>query len=204
MRSKRTVDLHVSWNSKVSSKHPDLAVCVGLVEDTFVERSNAEIIELRNEVETAVVGEYNIETLKDNPTIRAYRDFYWKLGVDPTKIRPSGEALLRRILRSRGIPSISTVVDAYNLASLCTMIPISGFDRDLLNDPLHIRFAEANEKFIGIGMNTPQSLDEGTLVLEDRERILCIYPYRDSNHTKISLTTRNVGLSPMEPRKSRL
>ncbi|UCD97169.1 MAG: hypothetical protein JSV35_03745 [Candidatus Bathyarchaeota archaeon] len=128
------MDLYVSWRSKVSVKHPDLAVCVGVVEDTIVERSNAEINELRNEVETAVINEHHIETLKENPTIRAYRDFYWRLGVDPTKTRPSGEALLRRILRSRGIPSISTVVDAYNLASLSTMIPISGFDRDLLND----------------------------------------------------------------------
>ncbi|UCD97170.1 MAG: hypothetical protein JSV35_03750 [Candidatus Bathyarchaeota archaeon] len=57
-----------------------------------------------------------------------------------------------------------------------------------------MRFADANEKFLGIGMNAPQLLDEGTLVLADQERILCMYPYRDSDQTKITLTTRNVGL----------
>lgn len=71
--------------------------------------------------------------LKDNPTVRAYRDFCWKLNMDPTKTRPLGEALLRRVLHAKQLPRISTVVDAYNLVSTKTMIPISGFDEDKLN-----------------------------------------------------------------------
>jgi DNA/RNA-binding domain of Phe-tRNA-synthetase-like protein len=135
---------------------------------------------------------YNIETLKDNPTVRAYRDFYWKLGIDPTKTRPSGEALLRRILHGDELPQISTVVDAYNLASTKTIIPISGFDKDRLNQPFYVRFAGNNEAFTGIGVSKPMSLMNKMLVLADQKQILCIYPHRDSDHTKITENTQNV------------
>jgi len=130
--------------------------------------------------------------LKDNPTVRAYRDFYWNLDIDPTKTRPSGEALLRRVPHGHELPHISTVVDAYNLASMKTIIPISGFGKDLLNPPLNIRFAKKGETFTGIGMNKPMTLTDGMLVLADENQILCIYPYRDSDRTKIIEQTRNV------------
>lgn len=83
-----------------------------------------------------VKTKYDVETLKDEPTVRAYRDLYWRLGIDPTKTRPSGESLLRRVLHGNELPNTSTVVDAYNLASMKTIIPISGFDLDLLVPPV--------------------------------------------------------------------
>jgi len=112
--------------------------------------------------------------------------------LDPTKTRPSGEALLRRVLHGKELPCISTVVDAYNLASMKTIIPISGFDRGRLNPPFQIRFAKNGVNFIGIGMNKPVILTDKLLVLADEKQILCIYPYRDSDYTKITGQTRNV------------
>ena len=41
-------------------------------------------------------------------------------------------------------------------------------------------------------MNKPMALTDKTLVLTDENQILCIYPYRDSDHTKITRQTRNV------------
>jgi DNA/RNA-binding domain of Phe-tRNA-synthetase-like protein len=112
--------------------------------------------------------------------------------VDPTKTRPSGEALLRRVLHGNELPRISTVVDAYNLASMKTIIPISGFDADLVDQPFHVRFAGDGEVFSGIGMTKPMPLKNNALVLTDERQILCIYPYRDSDRSKITLQTRNV------------
>lgn len=73
-----------------------------------------------------------------------------------------------------------------------TIIPISGFDKDRLNPPFQIRFAKNGETFRGIGMNKPMTLTDKMLVLADENQILCIYPYRDSDHTKITRQTRNV------------
>jgi DNA/RNA-binding domain of Phe-tRNA-synthetase-like protein len=147
---------------------------------------------LRRTITEEVRGEYKLELLKDNPTVRAYRDLFWSLDIDPTKTRPSGEALLRRVLHGREIPRISTVVDSYNLASLKTIIPLSGFDLDALHLPLCVRFSKRNEEFHGIGMDAPMRLEKKMLVLADDKQIVCIYPYRDAEATKITEKTRNV------------
>jgi DNA/RNA-binding domain of Phe-tRNA-synthetase-like protein len=57
-----------------------------------------------------------------------------------------------------------------------------------------VRFAEEGEPFIGIGMDKPVALKGNMLVLADTKRVLCIYPHRDANQTKITEKTRNVLL----------
>jgi DNA/RNA-binding domain of Phe-tRNA-synthetase-like protein len=37
---------------------------------------------------------HNIESLKGEPALRAYRDFFWEIKVDPTKTRSAAEALI--------------------------------------------------------------------------------------------------------------
>ncbi len=112
--------------------------------------------------------------------------------IDPTKTRPSGEALLRRVLHGNELPHISAAVDAYNLASMKTIIPISDFDLDRLTLPFQVRFAEDGEPFMGIGMDKPVDLADKMLVLADKKQVLCLYPYRDCDHTKIAMQTRNL------------
>ena len=185
------MQIHVNWSQEVSYRFPELAVCIGTITDIHNEKENERIEQLREAVYQEVKTKHNIETLKDNPTVRAFRDFYWKLGIDPTKTRPSGEALLRRLLHGDELPRISAVVDAYNLASTKTILPISGFDVDLLNQPFHVRFAKNGETFTGIGMDKPITLTEQMLVLADQKQVLCIYPYRDTDLTKITMQTRN-------------
>lgn len=186
------MQIEVNWDSRVAAKFPELAICIGTINNVRPERDNEQIQRLRKAVYEDVGSKYNVETLKDNPTVRAYRDFYWKLDIDPTKTRPSGEALLRRVLHGDELPRISTVVDAYNLASMQTIIPISGFDRDCLAPPFQVRFAKNGETFTGIGMAKPMKLTEKMLVLADGRQVLCIYPYRDCDNTKITMQTRNV------------
>jgi DNA/RNA-binding domain of Phe-tRNA-synthetase-like protein len=189
------MEISVCWSAEVSKKFPELAICIGVINNVHVEKENEQIQRLKKSVYAETRGKYNIGTLKDNLTVRAYRDFYWKLGIDPTKTRPSGEALLRRVLHGDELPQISTIVDTYNLVSTKTIIPISGFDKDCLNQPFCVRFAENNEAFIGIGMSKPMSLMDKMLILADQKRILCIYPYRDSDHTKITENTRSVVIT---------
>jgi DNA/RNA-binding domain of Phe-tRNA-synthetase-like protein len=186
------MQFHLNWDSRVLSKFPELAICIGIIHGVHVEKENEQIQKLKESVYREMRAKYNIETLKDNPIVRAYRDFYWKLNIDPTKTRPSGEALLRRVLHGEDLPRISTVVDAYNLASMKTIIPISGFDEDRLSPPFQLRFANNGETFTGIGMSKPLILTNNMLVLADERQVLCIYPYRDADYTKITEKTKNV------------
>ena len=180
----------INWSQKVAERFSKLAICVGLISGVQVKKENEQTLRLKQEASASVKAGYSADTLKENSTVRAYRDFYWELGIDPTKTRPSGEALLRRVLVGKGLPSISTVVDAYNAASLVTIIPISGFDFELLSFPLQIRFAGEDEEFLGIGMEKPVKLAKSIMVMADAKMAICIYPYRDCEQTKISEITR--------------
>jgi DNA/RNA-binding domain of Phe-tRNA-synthetase-like protein len=188
------MQINVHWSPEVAREFPELQICIGEINNLENEKANERIQRLSSTVCDEVRAKYNIETLKDDTTVRAYRDFYWKLGVDPTKTRPSGEALLRRVLHGEELPRISTVVDAYNLASMKTIIPISVFDADRLDPPFHVRFANHEDVFAGIGMTKPMPLKDNSLVLADAKQILCVYPYRDSDHSKITLETGNALL----------
>jgi DNA/RNA-binding domain of Phe-tRNA-synthetase-like protein len=57
-------------------------------------------------------SKYTTDSIKEMPAIQATRQAYKKCGKDPSRYRPSSEALCRRILR-RGIPlyQIDTLVD---------------------------------------------------------------------------------------------
>ena len=99
--------IQVHWQEEVASKFPELAICTGVIHEVKVQSTTLETEKLRNEIFEEARRNFVLETLKDNPIVRAYRDFFWSLDIDPTKIRPSGEALLRRILQGKNIPKIS-------------------------------------------------------------------------------------------------
>src|SRR5213593_855629 len=54
----------------------------------------------------------------DIPGVAETRALFHRLDIDPTKTRPSSEALLRRVLQGKGLPRVNAVVDVCNLCSL--------------------------------------------------------------------------------------
>jgi DNA/RNA-binding domain of Phe-tRNA-synthetase-like protein len=182
------IDIHVK------TKFPGLQVLTCEILGVKIERRSAELEKFAENLMEQVRQKYSLESLKDFPTFRAYRDFFWKAGIDPTKNRPAAEALIRRILGGKALPQINTLVDAYNLASVKTEIPLAAFDMEKLKGDLVMRFAEKGEEFMGIGMEKPMSLQGGEIVISDAEKLVAIYPHRDAENTKITMTTKNVLL----------
>jgi len=170
---------------------PDLYVQVIKIKEVSVKRENPKLESYKEEVFQEIREKYRLEALKEDPIFRAYRDFFWKLGIDPTKNRPAAEALIRRILRGKPIPKINTLVDAYNLVSIKTAVPIACFDAALLEGKPFMREAKPGEKFLGIGMDKPVTLMGGEAVMQDDKRLIAIYPYRDADHSKVTEKTRN-------------
>lgn len=176
----------------LQERFPRLTAQVIRFRNVKVERKNNELELYKKEMAQEVVGKWNLEDLRDHHKFRAYRDFFWKLDIDPTKTRPAAEALIRRVLRGRDLPLINTWVDSYNLASMKTAIPIASFDSDLLEGDLMMREAIQGEMFLGIGMDKPVVLNGGEVVIEDGKRLVAIYPYRDADYSKVNLSTHNV------------
>ncbi len=134
---------------------------------------------------------FTAEELKDLPKVRAYRDFYWRMGIDPTKQRPASEALVRRLIKRRSIPKISYIVDAGNLASIETLIPIGIYDSRFVRGWLRLRLAKDGERFIDI-VGNERHLKPHEIVLADEEGPLHIFPYRDSYRTRVREDTEEI------------
>jgi DNA/RNA-binding domain of Phe-tRNA-synthetase-like protein len=181
-------------NARVRDRFPQLTICITNLKVVKVDGSNIKLESFKKEVFKQVSEDYNLKTLKDVDIFRAYRDFFWKVDIDPTKIRPAAEALIRRVLAGKPIPKINSLVDAYNLASIKTEIALAAFDEDKLKGNLTARFAESGEEFLGIGMTEPMKLKGGEIIIADEEKIIAIYPHRDSAQTKITNSTHNVLL----------
>ena len=92
------------------------------------------------------------ESIKLQPAIVATREAYRVCGKDPSRYRPSAEALRRRLLRGLELYRIDTLVDLINLVSLRTGYSIGGFDADkIVGTDLCLGIGKADEPFEGIG-----------------------------------------------------
>jgi DNA/RNA-binding domain of Phe-tRNA-synthetase-like protein len=114
------------------------------------------------------------------------RTLYKALGIDPTKTRPSNEALLRRALKGEGLYRINTLVDALNLASLREQLPFGLYDLDRVRPPVTLRLGGEAESYEGIRKGPVQVA--GRPVLVDAEGPFG-NPTSDSLRTSITLAT---------------
>jgi DNA/RNA-binding domain of Phe-tRNA-synthetase-like protein len=80
----------------------------------------------------------------------AVRAMYWRVGIDPTKRRPSSEALLRRVLRGDRLPRVNTLVDLCNWCSLELQFPYGLYDADRINGEVMLRLGHQGEEYAGI------------------------------------------------------
>ena len=130
---------------------------------------------------------YTTDSIKDMVTIRATREAYKKCGKDPSRYRPSGEALCRRILRGMPLYQIDTLVDLINLVSIRYGYSIGGFDADKFEgDTLTLGIGKAGEPYEGIGRGELNI--EGMPVYRDAIGGVGT-PTSDNERTKLGLET---------------
>jgi len=83
-------------------------------------------------------------------TIAAVRAMYKRVGIDPTKTRPSSEALLRRVRKGDELPRINSLVDIINWCSLETQLPYGLYDLDKILGAVTLRLGRPGEEYEGI------------------------------------------------------
>lgn len=133
---------------------------------------------------------YTTDSIKNMVPINATRHAYKALGKDPSRYRPSSEALCRRILRGLDLYRIDTLVDLINLVSIASGYSIGGFDADRIQgNSLVLGVGEKDEPYEGIG--------RGMLNIENlpvyRDAVGGIgTPTSDNERTKITLQTTSL------------
>jgi DNA/RNA-binding domain of Phe-tRNA-synthetase-like protein len=80
----------------------------------------------------------------------AVRTMYKRVGLDPTKTRPSNEALLRRILKGGAIPRINAMVDVVNWCSVEFQLPYGLYDASCIRGNVTMRLGRDGEEYAGI------------------------------------------------------
>ncbi|MDE6179925.1 MAG: hypothetical protein K2G02_02120 [Phocaeicola sp.] len=133
---------------------------------------------------------YTTDSIKEMITIRATREAYKKCGKDPSRYRPSGEALCRRILRGIPLYQIDTLVDLINLVSIRYGYSIGGFDSEKIQgDRLVLGIGKAGEPYEGIGRGILNI--EGMPVYRDIMGGIGT-PTSDNERTKLDLDTTHL------------
>jgi DNA/RNA-binding domain of Phe-tRNA-synthetase-like protein len=61
--------IKVEWSQEVSQKFPELAICVGMIQNIKVKKENEQTKILKKKACEEARANYDAETLKDNPTV---------------------------------------------------------------------------------------------------------------------------------------
>jgi len=121
------------------------------------------------------------------PLFAPARTLYKATGMDPTRHRPSSEALLRRFLLGKELYRLDPVVDTGNLFSLAHGLPLGLYDRDRIVGDIELRLGRPGEQFPGI-RKAPVNV-AGRLCLADAEGAFGS-PSSDSARSAITASTR--------------
>src|SRR5580692_10756971 len=126
-----------------------------------------ELARLMDEICERKRREFTVESLAEAEPVRAVRAMFREWGMDPSKYRPSSEALLRRVVQGKGLYRVSNVVDIGNLGSIETGWPYGCYDRSKIDVPVSFRHGVTGERYGGIGKQTWHL--EGRPVLADSQ-----------------------------------
>jgi DNA/RNA-binding domain of Phe-tRNA-synthetase-like protein len=121
--------------------------------------------------------------------LKPARDLYRAIGIEPTRTRPSSEALFRRIVKNKELYQISSVVDLCNHASLHFLLPIGLYDVKKISGDVFIRLGNPGEEYEGIGKDVVHVANR--LVLCD-DRGPFGNPSSDSFRTRVRLDSTEI------------
>lgn len=119
--------------------------------DVDIQPSNDKIISLSEGIFDKVCNELTVDLVSQKPTIKETKEAYRKLGKDPSRYRPSAEALTRRIVKGKDLFWINNIVDILNLISLESGFSIGGYDADKIENKIEFGIGKADEPYEAIG-----------------------------------------------------
>jgi len=120
------------------------------------------------------------------------------VGLDPTKTRPSSEALLRRVRKGDTLPRINSMVDICNWCSLEFQLPYGLYDADKIDGDVELRLGTEGESYAGIRKDDVHV--NGRIALADRLGPFG-NPTSDSARTMVTTETRHALLVVFAPRE---
>ncbi|WP_327379308.1 B3/B4 domain-containing protein [Streptomyces sp. NBC_01212] len=125
---------------------------------------------------------------ENDPRIEAWHTAYRSFGTNPRRIRPSVDALGRRVAKKGVLPRINPAVDSYNTVSLRHGLPAGAFDLAHVTGAVDIRYADGSEEFTPLGEpDTVENPKPGEIVYADTSGVLTRHwNHRDAHRTRVT------------------
>ncbi len=133
--------------------------------------------------------EHELSRLADIEGVREWRSAFKKAGIDPSRYRPSSEALLRRLLQGNPFFWINSAVDVNNFFSVLHALPFGIYDIDHLTGDVTCRLGQETDVYEGL--NGREVHMEGKLLLADEQGAFGS-PIVDSKRTCVTEHSRNL------------
>ncbi|MFE7462904.1 B3/4 domain-containing protein [Streptomyces sp. NPDC057499] len=132
---------------------------------------------------------------ESDPRIEAWHTAYRSFGTNPRRIRPSVDALGRRLAKRGALPRINPAVDSYNTVSVRHGLPAGAFDLDHVTGDIEIRYADGGETFIPLGEEaTVEHARPGEVVYTDTTGVLTRHwNHRDAHRTRVTEASTHVA-----------
>jgi DNA/RNA-binding domain of Phe-tRNA-synthetase-like protein len=139
------------------------------------------------------------------PGFAMSRQLYKSFRIDPTKHRPSSEALWRRLRDRNDFPSVNPPVDLTNLLSLKFQVCYGLYDLERIHGPVVITLGGPGDRYQGI---RKELLDfDGKIVLRDEQGAFG-NPSADSLRASVSEASRDIlqvlFFAPGDPERQRI
>jgi DNA/RNA-binding domain of Phe-tRNA-synthetase-like protein len=161
------------------------------IEPVTLELYELEVTPPRDDFELEVARTIQVAKSGEVPAAGRARELYRRFGLDPTRVRPSSEALLRRLKKGEPLPRINSLVDVANAMSVQLQVPVGLYDLDKVKGgELVIRLGADGEGYTGIGKEKVNVA--GRICVADAEGP-CGNPSADSARTMITTDTERAA-----------
>lgn len=129
-----------------------------------------------------------------DPRIEAWHTAYRSFGTNPRRVRPSVDALGRRMAKKGTLPRINPAVDSYNAVSVHHGLPAGAFDLDHVTGNVGIRYADGMEEFVPLGEpDTVENPKPGEIIYADPVGVLTRHwNHRDTHRTRVTEDSTHV------------
>ncbi|MGE0088362.1 MAG: B3/4 domain-containing protein [Bacteroidales bacterium] len=183
--------IKITIDNKLKEKWSSIAigsVCANII----VKPSDNELINMLDNCCIEFASHHSVEDISQLKPIADSRKAYRALGKDPARYRVSSEALLRRIVKDKGIYKINNIVDINNLLSISSYYSICAFDVLKLNPPIQFTIGSNEDIYYGIGRGLLNI--ENLPVFEDHLGKFGS-PTSDSERVKITSETTQLSMN---------
>jgi DNA/RNA-binding domain of Phe-tRNA-synthetase-like protein len=174
---------------------PELA---GVVRPGALWLDGATVVERESRLNAPLAAAEAAVRMHPPEEIAAVRTMYKRVGLDPTKTRPSSEALLRRVRRGDSLPRINSMVDVCNWCSLEFQLPYGLYDAAHIDGDVKLRIGRDGESYPGIRKDDVTV--GGRITLADTTGPFG-NPTSDSARTMVTTATAHALLVVFAPRE---